>query len=290
MSDLLIYKVINKVNNKVYVGQTTRSLEERKIQHLSNADRGCNFIFHRAIRKHGEDNFDWVVLEKCSNIDKLNKREEQWIKKLNTISPNGYNLRSGGENSSVHIGTKNKMSKAHIGKKFSKDHRKNLSLSLRGKKKSDETKRKISEAKKGKTRSEEVKRKLSESREGEKNHFWGKTHSEETKMKISKANTGKKHSEESKTRMFEAMRGKNNPFYGKKHTEESLKKMSESKTGMFKGCKNSMYGKTGSESPMYGRTGVKHPMYGKNHSEETKKRISKALTKRWACKKSMRGE
>lgn len=42
------------------------------------------------------------------------------------------------------------------------------------------------------------------------------------------------------------------------------------------GKNNPMFGKTGSNSPCFGRTGVKHPMWGKHHTEEAKKKISKA--------------
>ena len=74
----IIYGSRNIVNGKWYVGLTTAGLEKRRRQHLIDArynrDR-C--VFHSAIRKYGEDSFEWVVLESdIHTYDELNKREK----------------------------------------------------------------------------------------------------------------------------------------------------------------------------------------------------------------------
>ena len=94
----LIYKITNTVNNKVYIGQTTQSLENRWKGHLRVANANVpHFALQKAINKYGSKNFIYEILE--DNIDKknLNAREEYWIKKYNSHGPNGYNCTDGGE-------------------------------------------------------------------------------------------------------------------------------------------------------------------------------------------------
>lgn len=98
-----IYKIYNDVNDKVYIGQTTTSIQIRWTQHLSkSAYREDNSIIHKAINKYGEEHFNIEVIEIICQDDfvmireELNKREIFWIKQYNTISPNGYNMLCGG--------------------------------------------------------------------------------------------------------------------------------------------------------------------------------------------------
>lgn len=65
-----IYKITNKVNNKVYIGQTRYTVEFRWRQHQHKKD---NTYFHNAIRKYGAQNFMVETLEECS-IEKLDER------------------------------------------------------------------------------------------------------------------------------------------------------------------------------------------------------------------------
>ena len=90
-------KVENKINGKIYIGQTIRTLEKRKSDHINDTFEGSSLPFHNAIKKYGQYNFGWKILEECNSIEELNEKEEYWIRKLNTISPNGYNLRYGGK-------------------------------------------------------------------------------------------------------------------------------------------------------------------------------------------------
>lgn len=78
----IIYLVTNKINNKVYVGQTINTLNRRRINHLAAArNENDNLYFHRAIKKYGEENFDWKVLDKANNQEELNNLECFYIKK-----------------------------------------------------------------------------------------------------------------------------------------------------------------------------------------------------------------
>ena len=88
-----IYAFRNKIDGKIYVGQS-KSVLTRKRQHekcnASNSRR-----FHYAMKKHTPNGFDWVVLEYCDKSI-LDEREAYWVSKLNSIHPYGYNLTSGG--------------------------------------------------------------------------------------------------------------------------------------------------------------------------------------------------
>lgn len=91
-----IYIIRNKVNKKVYVGQTKVSLRLRFQNHLSAARRGKDYVIGKAIRKYGEDNFYIELLEECSK-EELNNREKYWISFFNSTNNKfGYNISIGG--------------------------------------------------------------------------------------------------------------------------------------------------------------------------------------------------
>lgn len=92
-----IYKITNKINNKVYIGQTINSLEKRFKQHLSEAKQGKNCRLHSAIRKYGIDAFVIEPIEKVEN-EFLNERERYYISLYDTTNTNnGYNMDAGGQ-------------------------------------------------------------------------------------------------------------------------------------------------------------------------------------------------
>lgn len=87
--------IICLVNNKIYVGQTTKGLDYRKAKHYNNSKYNTfQTKFYRAIRKYGFDNFEWSILEKCTT-NKLNEREIYWIDSFNSMV-DGYNMTPGG--------------------------------------------------------------------------------------------------------------------------------------------------------------------------------------------------
>jgi group I intron endonuclease len=207
----IVYKVSNKINDKCYIGQTVRSLELRKKEHL-NQNRSFKTLFQNALYKHGPESFDWEILFETDNIDELNEKEIYYIKKYNTLE-NGYNLTTGGMNGTYSKESKKKLSKIakkRIGDKnsfYGKGSRiKGENNHFFGKKHSEETKEKLRQKRLGKKHSEETKRKISKESRGEKNGFYGKKHSEETKRKIRESHLGKKHSEETKQKMRESHR------------------------------------------------------------------------------------
>ncbi len=148
---LLIYKITNKINGKCYVGQTTKSIEQRWKAHCWQCNFNNNMIIYRAIKKYGKENFSIEKICDCQNQKELNESEVKYIKYFDTMCPNGYNLCGGGGGTGIMSDiVKKKISKAHIGKKATPETREKLRISHLGFKVSDKTKRKLSKCFKGK--------------------------------------------------------------------------------------------------------------------------------------------
>ena len=112
-----IYKIINVINNKIYIGQTIQKPSTRFRSHVNpSTPSKMNYPLTAAIRKYGENNFKLEILHeiicqaKEQVINQLNLLEIEAIKQHNSIVPNGYNLSGGGKNSVVHEQTKQKQS------------------------------------------------------------------------------------------------------------------------------------------------------------------------------------
>lgn len=93
----IVYKVTNIVNGKMYIGRTTQGLYKRKWSHESRARNYKNTTFYKAIRKYGENNFVWEIIEECNDKDTLNAREIHYIEQYDSFGRSGYNETIGGE-------------------------------------------------------------------------------------------------------------------------------------------------------------------------------------------------
>lgn len=96
---MIIYKATNKINGKMYIGQTTHTLEWRKKKHLQDSKRMDSY-FYRAINKYGWDNFEWEILDSTATTkEELNILEKRYIAQYGTFDDKtkGYNSTSGGE-------------------------------------------------------------------------------------------------------------------------------------------------------------------------------------------------
>lgn len=122
---MIVYVITNTINGKQYVGQTVHTLKERWANHCSN-NSGCTAI-HNAILKYGKDSFKLSVLDTAKSQEELDEKERQWIYKLNTLSPYGYNLKSGGEHVVFTNEVREKLRKANTGKKHSSETRELIS-------------------------------------------------------------------------------------------------------------------------------------------------------------------
>ena len=88
---MYIYKITNRLNEKIYVGQTKQLIEKRFLQHCYE-----NTPIGQAMRECGIRNFTIEIIERCETQAQLNEREKFWINALNAKQPNGYNVRNGG--------------------------------------------------------------------------------------------------------------------------------------------------------------------------------------------------
>ena len=149
---MIIYQITNIINNKNYIGKTTKTITERFNSHLAAAKYGSDSYLHRAFRKYGPENFKFSIIEsEISSENILNEKEIFWIKKLNPE----YNMTKGGEGSTGRILSEQTL----------------LKMSLKAKKRkhnphSEETKLKISSSLKGKPLSAERKKNISKSKLG----------------------------------------------------------------------------------------------------------------------------
>lgn len=217
----IIYKIVNKINSKVYIGQTKLTLQDRLYNswcgHFIEAKNGHNSALHNAIRKYGKDNFTYEIIEErndfASNnelVTWLDSRETYWISYYQSTKPSlGYNRTTGG-------------------------HTRNYPT--------EETRVKISEGTKRGMKSFEVRKKLSEAKKGVSPSNKGVPMSKELRQKVS---TGTKLAFQRDDVRQNHKKAMNDPIVRKKmqetkirngtnrHSESHCKKISESK----KGCK-----------------------------------------------------
>lgn len=92
-----IYKIVNNINDKVYVGKTNLSLDKRFSEHLRDAKR--YYKEHRplyaAINKYGEEHFHIELIEEC-DVTAASEREQYWIGYYEGYAK-GYNATIGGD-------------------------------------------------------------------------------------------------------------------------------------------------------------------------------------------------
>ena len=200
-----VYKVTNKVNGKIYIGWTSKSVTERWRVHQqqSFAPKGQRYHFQNAIVKYGPESFHVETL--ISSYDKSFslQMEEYYIARFRTHLPTvGYNRTLGGEGNIPNEEQRRERSKRIKGENHPLFGKRGIETHWYGRKHREESLKKMSESKKG-------------TQLGERNPFYGKKHSEESIEKM----------KDSISRLERS--GENNAFYGKKHSEDTKQKMSE---------------------------------------------------------------
>jgi len=170
-----IYKIQNKINNKLYIGQTTRNIQKRIYEYKSafNLKNHNNPHLYNSFNKYGWDNFEFTIIDTAQTMVELNSKEINYIKLYNSNNKQfGYNIELGGCNAIPNEETRQKMSYSHSGIKQS-DSWINKRISKAG----------TNEAKKyGKIKTDDEKLELSL----KSPKYWeGKVRDEETKRKIS---------------------------------------------------------------------------------------------------------
>lgn len=99
---MIIYKVTNNINNKIYIGQTKYKANQRLNKHYTEAvyEQNHNIgipYFHQALLKYGKENFSVEVIDTAETKDELNEKEQYWISFYNSMDRTvGYNSVPGG--------------------------------------------------------------------------------------------------------------------------------------------------------------------------------------------------
>lgn len=96
---MIIYKITNRVNGMVYIGQTKRKLDVRWKQHIYDANKwfACH-KFQEAIKEYGPENFVVEQIDCAATKEEADEKEILWIKQYDSME-NGYNCSPGGKNS-----------------------------------------------------------------------------------------------------------------------------------------------------------------------------------------------
>jgi len=88
-----IYLIENKVNGKIYVGQTTKNPSEIWKEHLYGARTKAKMVIHKSIKKYGEQNFLFKVVCQAFTKEQLDALESNYILLLRSyVKELGYNL------------------------------------------------------------------------------------------------------------------------------------------------------------------------------------------------------
>ena len=150
---MIIYKLTNKVNGKIYIGKTERTLKERMDEHI----RHSYIVVDKAIKKYGIDSFLVEVVDFASSTEELNQKEQEWIKKYDCMLPKGYNQTLGGDSSKGFHHRESSKKKMSISKS---EAYKGEGNPFYGKKHSEQAKLKMSQARKGRVLPDEWKEKI----------------------------------------------------------------------------------------------------------------------------------
>lgn len=99
----LIYRITNLINNKIYIGKTTRTLEARWTEHHKCyksyiKKNGTTIPLYNAIHKYGFNNFKIEIIEDNISNEEINNKEKYYIKYFNAqIKYDNYNVTEGGD-------------------------------------------------------------------------------------------------------------------------------------------------------------------------------------------------
>lgn len=143
-----VYVITCRVNGKQYCGQTHKGAWKRWQQHVETARSGGGYALHAAIRKHGVEAFDIEVLFDNLTLVQANEREASVIMERRLIA-RGYNQCEGGGNLSKTPEVRAKISATLKGRSMPLEQRREISEKLIGRTFSPEHCRRLSLQKQG---------------------------------------------------------------------------------------------------------------------------------------------
>lgn len=166
-----IYKIINIINNKFYVGSAV-DLKRRKTRHFSELRNGKhnNAKLQNSWNKYGEGSFIFVVVEELDKDADLLAAENAWLKQ-HVGKEYCYNL--GIDATAPMLGISGELSPTW-GYKHTEKSLKRISETSTGRKRSEEAIRKTTTHLIGKPKSAETRAKISATLSGEGNYWYGK--------------------------------------------------------------------------------------------------------------------
>lgn len=227
----VIYKIINVVNNKFYVGSTTnKKVRFRQHRNLLRGNRHHCKHLQASWNKYGEDKFEFVVVEIVNEGMSLQQVEDIYLLQ-HVGQPMCYNS---GYSSDAPWRNAPPQATPNFGKVMAQQQKEKISEALKEFYAADY----FNHPRAGKKHTEETKLKIKQNRvpTARENHYrYGKTLSDETKAKIGAAQRGKpkaegrKVSEEGLLKIRENIEsGRSHKHWiGRKHTEEAKEKMSK---------------------------------------------------------------
>ena len=180
-----IYKIINKVNKKYYIGSSNNILK-RKCDHfwMLQNEIHDNCHLQAAYKKYSKENFEFIIIEQNIPIDQLLIVEQKYLDVAKKEKRKCYNISFIAERLEMSEETKRKISISNTGKIMSEQSKLKMSLVRKGKRTGKDN------PMYGKCHTQETKQKISEKKLGKQigqnNPFYGKKHSEETKLKMKK--------------------------------------------------------------------------------------------------------
>ena len=126
---MIVYKATNRLNGKIYIGQSQQPLQERIKGHFRFSRYKEGGAFQKAMREYGSNNFKWEVLRICDNIESLNAFEQYYILYYDSMN-SGYNRTSGGLNCKISKKTKEKLKQANLNRIRMKIKTKQVSIPI----------------------------------------------------------------------------------------------------------------------------------------------------------------
>lgn len=227
-----IYKITNTVNEKIYVGQTVKTIEERFDAHIKKAKQHPNRYLYDAMNHYGYDKFKVSQIEECDN-SLLDERERYWIARLDCMIPNGYNMTEGGGGGDTWTNnphkelTSMKLIVANRGKKRSKEFCDNLSEKFRGRNGSSDAAKRAAE-----TRKKHIVEQCGYSSWEEREEY------QKDLNRLFRNRDNFHHTEEAKKKMSEFRLGKSlEEIYG----EETAQRIRKGRRERFSGANNPLY-------------------------------------------------
>lgn len=182
---MIVYKYTNKINGKIYIGITTKSLRERHREHMKSLRDGT--YFHNAIKKHGIDAFNLEIIDKAQTRDELCQLERHYIEQYKSFAyrddSNGYNCTIGGDGMTGQLGKLNSQYGVSPRERMSEEQYNDWLEKIRNP--SDEVRKKISDAWK------------------DNKYFLGKKHTDETKKRMSELKKGREALNKVKVNQFD---------------------------------------------------------------------------------------